>query len=638
MTRGSGNTTAARPSQGAIDAARVMLNDRAAMIHSGIADASTATLSLLAHVYSQLCRLPAAPLLTDLPTVVECAPSTQLLDAIACAKPHARPADEGDTCGVTFALERTYEAMLLLDVSKSSSARTRLGAVYTPAPLARELTRDAWNQLCPTEPPSVLDPACGCGRFLVACAEVARETGGPTPILHGTDLDPCAVFIARALLRHHHSLASDAASICDRIRRRDGLGTHCLDAFDLVLGNPPFMNQLERASARGASQSRTLRARSQGIIKGYADTASAFLHHAITLTRAGGITCMIQPLSVLAARDARPLRAWSSRTAKLESLWVGDTHAFAASVHACALTLRKRSDRATQDAANLVTLTRSVPPQRIARIRATPRTRWSVMAARACGVPNLRLDDSLPTLRNWLDATADFRDAYYALRELVVDAPPAHGTDLVPILNTGLIELGATSWGRAPARLFRSRWLRPAFERSRAQVHPFLSRVLPMRLRPKIILATQTRVIEAFVDERGQWMPTTPLISLTPRENAPDLFTIAAALCSPVSTLVAARRTFGTSMSPRAIKLAAREALDVPIPPDASRLASAASFLRAAASAHESLDNAGYEDGILQFAEHAVAAYGLSCEDQRCVLSWWRSRRTQIRSVPPTSA
>lgn len=608
------------------------------MIASGVADASTATLSLLAHAYCRHCRLPAAPLLTDLPTVVECAPSPQLLDALACAKPHSRPAHESDACGVTLALERTYEAVLLLDASKSSSTRTRLGAVYTPTPLAQDLTRDAWNRLSTTVPPSVLDPACGCGRFLVACADAASETGGPTPILHGTDLDPCAVFIARALLRHHHLLLSDAASICARIRWRDGLGPHCVDAFDLVLGNPPFMNQLERASARGASQSRTLRASSHGIIKGYADTASAFLHHAITLTRAGGITCMIQPLSVLAARDARPLRAWSSRTAKLESLWIGDTHAFAASVHACALTLRKRSDLATKDAGNLVTITRSVPPRRVARIRATPRTRWSAMAARACGVPNLRLDDSLPTLRTWLDATADFRDAYYALRELVVDAPPAHGTDLVPILNTGLIELGATSWGRTPARLFRSRWLRPAFERSRAQDHPFLSRVLPLRLRPKIILATQTRVIEAFVDEWGQWMPTTPLISLTPRENAPDLFTITAALCSPVSTLVAARRTFGTSMSPRAIKLAAREALDLPIPPDTSRLASAASSLRAAATAHESSDNAGYEDAILQFAGHAIAAYDLAREDHRCVLSWWRSRRTRIRSRPPTSA
>lgn len=607
---------------------------------SNTRDSPTATLSLLASAWSAFVGAvtPAnSPLLQGLPTIPDASAPGAFLDLLAQIAPSPR-----HPFGVALALERVYEALLAHDASASGSTRARLGAVYTPRELALGLTRDAWSRLAPTSRPAVLDPSCGSGRFLLAAVDVAAATRSPLPVLHGFDIDPCAVFIARALLHSHPLIAPDGPTIASRIRWCDALASPALDPrFDLVLGNPPFLNQLERRSARSSHHARALTASTDGVIKGYADTASAFLHHAISLTRPAGVICMIQPLSLLAARDARPLRAWCSRIALLESLWVGDTHAFAASVHACAPTFRKSSPAT---AASLrVTLSRGLPPRTVARVRATPTTRWSVLASRACAFPNLHLDADLPTLRTWLDATADFRDVYYALRDLIVESPEAAShlgissqSTLIPILNTGLIELAASSWGTIPARMYRRRWLRPAFDLTRARAHPFLSRVLPLRLRPKLILATQTRIIEAFVDEPGTWMPTTPLISLTPRNNAPDLYTIAAALCSPVSTLVAARRTFGTSMSPRAIKLAAREVLDLPIPHDASALGPAAAALRDAASAHANADAAGYAASLDRFSRAAVDAYALSPIDRDRLLDWWHARRPAVaqRSSP----
>lgn len=645
-----------KPPHPATTAAASLASSRDALVAAHHLDPAIATLTLLAHAWSSLApsSTPSpAPhtLLEDLPPVLNApsnAPldaraSTPLLNDFALVYAHVAPgADSANSpnspaFSLALALERIYEALLLRDASAIGSTRARLGAVYTPRPLALTLTRDAWTRLAPASRPLILDPSCGSGRFLLASVDVAAANHAPLPLLHAFDIDPCAIFITRALLHTHPLLASDsdnASTISTRISWCDGLTTPPSDTFHLVLGNPPFLNQLDRNSARAASHARALNAATHGVIKGYADTASAFLHRALTLTAPAGITCMIQPLSVLATRDSRPLRAWCSRTATLESIWVGDTHAFAASVHACALTLRKHDHAQhprTRDpltSSLSITLSRGVPPRNVARVRATPTTRWSVLAARACGVPNLRLDPRLPTLRTWLDATADFRDVYYALRDLIVDAPnPPSNSNLIPILNTGLIELAATHWGRTPARMYRARWLRPAFDLAQAQQHPFLARVLPLRLRPKIILATQTRIIEAFVDHLGTWMPTTPLISLTPRDNAPDLDTIAAALCSPVATLVAARRTFGTSMSPRAIKLAAREVLDLPIPIDPARLAPAAASLRQAALAHANADLAGYDAALHAYAHHAVAAYALTPRDQDLTLAWWHARR-----------
>ena len=49
-------------------------------------------------------------------------------------------------------------------------------------------------------PISVLDPACGDGRFLAAAAERVRSLGGEVA-LHGVDVDPTAVGAARRLFR-----------------------------------------------------------------------------------------------------------------------------------------------------------------------------------------------------------------------------------------------------------------------------------------------------------------------------------------------------------------------------------------------------------------------------------------------------
>ncbi|HMK09978.1 MAG TPA: hypothetical protein VK461_00195, partial [Acidimicrobiales bacterium] len=133
-----------------------------------------------------------------------------------------------------------------------------------------------------------------------------------------------------------------------------------------------------------------------------------------------------------------------------------------------------------------------------------------------------------------------------------------------------------------------------------------LSPRLRARLVPKVVVATQTRVIEAAVDESGDWLPAVPVISVVAEPSM--LWPIAAALCSPPLTAWAATRHLGAARSPTALKLSAREVRALPLPPPSPSWDAAAAALRA---------------GDLLGAGRAMCdAYGV--DDQ--AFRWWEAR------------
>ncbi|WP_183101471.1 N-6 DNA methylase, partial [Nocardioides pelophilus] len=137
----------------------------------------------------------------------------------------------------TEALATAYEDRLVAELP--DERRTR-GAFYTPPGLVdwildRALTRGASR---------VLDPACGTGHFLVAAA---RRLGDVRAV-HGSDLDPEAVRIARLRLQAEDPTVP-AEEIAARVRVADGLTAWEGERFDAVVGNPPFLGQLKRRTA-----------------------------------------------------------------------------------------------------------------------------------------------------------------------------------------------------------------------------------------------------------------------------------------------------------------------------------------------------------------------------------------------------
>ncbi len=128
--------------------------------------------------------------------------------------------------------------------------RHALGEYYTPHWLVEHVLEQVGfcGQAKHAEPPSLLDPTCGSGAFLVAALERLRTARGPDVKAHelltgvvGIDLHPLAVASARA----NYLLA-----IADLIKSNDDivLPVYCANAlshgagsFDFIVGNPPWV-------------------------------------------------------------------------------------------------------------------------------------------------------------------------------------------------------------------------------------------------------------------------------------------------------------------------------------------------------------------------------------------------------------
>jgi hypothetical protein len=151
------------------------------------------------------------------------------------------------------------------------------------------------------------------------------------------------------------------------------------------------------------------------------------------------------------------------------------------------------------------------------------------------------------------------------------------------------------AWGERPARIAGSRYTRPTVDT--LSLERQVAAWVTARLVPKVLVATQTRVVEAAPDPDGTYVPLTPVLSVTPHDPA-DVWRLAAALTSPVVTAWALRTAGGAARSADAVKLSARQVLDAPLPADAGAWAEAtaalaegdvASCARALAGAHRHL-------------------------------------------------
>ena len=81
-------------------------------------------------------------------------------------------------------------------------------------------------------------------------------------------------------------------------------------------------------------------------------------------------------------------------------------------------------------------------------------------------------------------------------------------------MTSGLVDPGRCAWGRRDVTFARRRFQRPTVELAR--LSPTMRRWADGLLVPKVLVANQTRVIEAVADPDGRWLPGVPLITARP--------------------------------------------------------------------------------------------------------------------------
>ena len=352
----------------------------------------------------------------------------------------------------------------MADSQREPTRRKLLGAWYTPPSLVDAVVGEA---VFPGAR-SVLDPACGDGRFL-------RATGLPEQ--HGLDIDPETPF------EHGDALSRDWGG----------------QRFDVVVGNPPYLNQLSRHTSRGGSS------RFGG--GPYADAAAEFLALAMRLVRPGGRVGLVLPQSLMSARDSAGIREQVEAAAALRWMWWSDHQVFDAHVRVWAGVWEVGGEPGP---------VRRCHGERFEPLASMPMpATWAGLLTG--GSPPAH---DGPTLADIATFSADFRDQYYGLVGAVGD-----DVDGPPLVTSGLIDPGVCHWGSRPVRFAKQRYASPRV--AVQMLSPALQRWAAQRLVPKLLIANQTRVIEAVHDIDGRWLPCVPVITCTTAEPDRVMATLA---------------------------------------------------------------------------------------------------------------
>ena len=149
----------------------------------------------------------------------------------------------------------------------------------------------------------------------------------------------------------------------------------------------------------------------------------------------------------------------------------------------------------------------------------------------------------------------DSRDEYYGLAGAAAewDGPERPPNRLVTV---GSVDPFSTCWGAGGIRLGGRRWTAPYVQLDR--LDDKVRRWAERQAVPKLVVATQSKLIEPVLDPEGALVPSTPLLSV--HADVDDLSHIAAVLVAPPVVAAAWQRWFGSALAVDALKLGCRAA------------------------------------------------------------------------------
>jgi hypothetical protein len=223
------------------------------------------------------------------------------------------------------------------------------------------------------------------------------------------------------------------------------------------------------------------------------------------------------------------------------------------------------------------------------------------------------------TLSDTADVSADFRDAYYWLAKRVTEGEV---DDSRPRLATvGLIDPFQYMYGELEIRFAKQRFRRPVIEIEDQPPPPFANWLL-RRSKPKVLVASQTRVIECYADQRGDVLPSTPLITITPTDRT-RLWHLLAAVAAPAASAWAVTATAGTGLSQETVRLRASLLAELPLPVPSKDWDEGAELARQIQSSDRNPDT------IIQFGEVMNRAYNTPSDE---LLQWWIQRIQKKRA------
>jgi methylase of polypeptide subunit release factors len=541
----------------------------------------------------------------------------------------------------------------------SQGLRTAQGSFYTPLDVVERmvtlaLESNAFGITSSSQCPSVIDPACGTGNFLIVAAlqltdRLVGEGMVPSEAIdlvvgqyiYGIDIDVEALDLCAENLSRLTDKRIPATKIREHLLRANALTTRSANAptqlgfnldedapkswldlfpevfsgddpgFDLVVGNPPFLNQLNDATKLELPISTAMTNAHGTMASKMSNPSTVFILAAIALAKANGVIALIQPLSFLATDDASSVRTLLANSSAVDYLWVCTEKVFDADVYVCGVVARIGPHGPVDTRVVTGRDLKSNPERGTIVLKSGT---WSSALTLAKGFP--RIDLAIGgALEDLCTVSSDFRDQYYGLVGCVADQEE-FSVDRPRLATVGLIDPGEFLWGQATTRFAKNTYEHPVVITEK--LAPEIMSWVKARQVPKVLVATQTRVIEAWVDTDGHTLPSVPLVTVIPAQQ--DLWKVAAVLSAPPISLHAADQFLGAGLSPDALKLNGRNLLALPLPKDEVQWKIGAhkfELMQALPAGQRR------RESLLDFGVTMCLAYGVSPE---AVMPWWTSR------------
>ncbi len=193
---------------------------------------------------------------------------------------------------------------------KTYSKEKLTGQIFTPFFIVEKILDDIKYNSKEILGKTILDPACGDGRFLLKIAERIIEYSKPENIydnlskIYGWDTDKKAVSLAKDKL--NKLIEPYNINIKWNLKIQDSLKINTKQKFDFIVGNPPYI-RIQHLEI----EIRTFIQQNYKFCKsGSTDIYIAFYELAINLLKNSGICAFITPNTFFQTETAKPLRKY----------------------------------------------------------------------------------------------------------------------------------------------------------------------------------------------------------------------------------------------------------------------------------------------------------------------------------------
>jgi len=234
-------------------------------------------------------------------------------------------------------LPRTIETAIdLFETLIDPQDVAKHGMVFTPLPIAEFISERAIHDSNPSTQTTVIDPSVGCGIFLVAAAKaLAKATGQPINTvlehnifgieLHAETARRCEIALRLFSFLEAKSLPSTLHIVCADSLRSDWADATGRKTFDVIVGNPPYVNTHDMDQETSEFLRRTFETTREGVFNIF----YAFIEKSMRYLSPAGELGFIIPNNFLYIKSAGLLRKFLADSRQVRRIIdFADTMAF----------------------------------------------------------------------------------------------------------------------------------------------------------------------------------------------------------------------------------------------------------------------------------------------------------------------